>query len=158
MIRFSQVRKNAQLQVSKAGKRVAVDASGSWYRNILGEEPLLPGNVYTWKLRFEGDDKHIVVGVIDESKFGSDVCCYAKAHTFHSCGGHVFGGLSGNKAQWNRDEELEITANLIDETLTIQSLSSSSIDLSGPLPKLNNGNYYPYFFMRNSDQVLEIVE
>ncbi|KAL0251075.1 hypothetical protein GEMRC1_000289 [Eukaryota sp. GEM-RC1] len=68
MIRFSQTRKHSQLQVSVDRKRVVV-GSGSSGRNILGEDPLLPGNVYNWKLRYQGTTSCLYVGVIDESKF-----------------------------------------------------------------------------------------
>ncbi|KAL0249590.1 hypothetical protein GEMRC1_004820 [Eukaryota sp. GEM-RC1] len=157
-ILFSQTRKHPQLDLSEDRKRV--DANGiDWLsRNILGEDPLLPGNVYTWKLRYQGSNRSLVVGVIDESKFSVEGHCFENAHCFHNSGKGVFGCLSGNKTQWNPGELLEINVNLINYVLTIKSVSNSSINLSGTLPRLSSGNYYPFAYLCHSDHVLEIVE
>ncbi|KAL0251003.1 hypothetical protein GEMRC1_000217 [Eukaryota sp. GEM-RC1] len=55
VIKFSQTRKHSQLQVSGDRKRVVHGCCDVQRRNILGEDPLLPGNVYTWKLRYQGN-------------------------------------------------------------------------------------------------------
>ncbi|KAL0251486.1 hypothetical protein GEMRC1_000699 [Eukaryota sp. GEM-RC1] len=157
VIRFSPTKKRDELQVSGDRKRVVVR---SWYgavRNILGEDPLLPGNEYTWKLRYQGNTSGLVVGVIDESKFSVDSNCWENAHCFYN-GSKVFGCLSGNKTKWNPGELLEISVNLINHTSTIKSVSNSSINLSGTLPRLSSGNYYPYARLHYIDHVLEIVE
>ncbi|KAL0251558.1 hypothetical protein GEMRC1_000771 [Eukaryota sp. GEM-RC1] len=155
MIRFSHTRKHSELQVSDDRKRV-VGAGSDGIRNILGEDPLLPGNEYTWKLRYQGTTSNLVVGVIDESKFSVDDGC-VNAHCFYN-GNDVWGCLSGNKTQWNPGELLEINVNLINHTLTIKSVSNSSINLTGTLPRLSSGNYYPYALLWHSDHVIEIVE
>ncbi|KAL0251490.1 hypothetical protein GEMRC1_000703 [Eukaryota sp. GEM-RC1] len=54
VIRFSQTKKHSELQVNGDRKRVVVGSGDRVNRNILGEDPLLPGNVYTWKLRYQG--------------------------------------------------------------------------------------------------------
>ncbi|KAL0251723.1 hypothetical protein GEMRC1_000935 [Eukaryota sp. GEM-RC1] len=72
MIRFSQTRKHSELHVSVDGMRVDYGSGNRVCRNILGEDPLLPGNVYTWKLRYQGITRSLVVGVIDESKFNAN--------------------------------------------------------------------------------------
>ncbi|KAL0251112.1 hypothetical protein GEMRC1_000326 [Eukaryota sp. GEM-RC1] len=130
---------------------------GHGVRHILGEDPLLPGNEYTWKLRYQGLTGGLVVGVIDESKFSVESNCYQKGHCSSNCG-LVWGCLSGNKTQWNPGELLEISVNLINHTLTIKSVSNSSINLTGTLPRLSSGNYYPYAYMYYSKHVVEIVE
>ncbi|KAL0243357.1 hypothetical protein GEMRC1_005918 [Eukaryota sp. GEM-RC1] len=66
-IEFSQTRKHSRLEVSDDGKRVV--GSGMCSKQILGEDPLLPGNEYTWKLRYQGSTMHLIVGVIDEWSF-----------------------------------------------------------------------------------------
>ncbi|KAL0243002.1 hypothetical protein GEMRC1_005565 [Eukaryota sp. GEM-RC1] len=156
MIRFSPTKKHSQLQVSGDGKRVVVGSGGFVYRNILGEDPLLPGNEYTWKLRYKGYTHGLYVGVIDESKFKVDGGV-GNAHCFGNAS-YVYGCLSGTKTKWNPGELLEINANLINYTLTIKSVSNSSINLTGTLPSLNSGNYYAYVFLHNDDYELEIVE
>ncbi|KAL0251758.1 hypothetical protein GEMRC1_000970 [Eukaryota sp. GEM-RC1] len=158
VIRFSPTKKHSQLQVSGDRKRVVFGSGLSGVRNILGEDPLLPGNVYTWKLRYQGDTNGLIVGVIDEAKFRVDGNCYENAQCFHNNGIGVWGCLSGNKTQWNPRELVEISVNLINHTLTIKSVSNSSINLSGTLPRLTSGNYYPYARLSFSDHVLEIVE
>ncbi|KAL0251058.1 hypothetical protein GEMRC1_000272 [Eukaryota sp. GEM-RC1] len=50
VIRFSPTKKHSELQVSGDRRRVVFGSGGSGWRNILGEDPLLPGNEYTWKL------------------------------------------------------------------------------------------------------------
>ncbi|KAL0251001.1 hypothetical protein GEMRC1_000215 [Eukaryota sp. GEM-RC1] len=157
VIRFSPTKKHSQLQVSGDRKRVVVGSGGGGVRNILGEDPLLPGDEYTWKLRYQGGTGGLVVGVIDESKFSVDGYCWGNAHCFHN-GNNVFGCLSGNKTKWNPGELLEINVNLINHTLTIKSVSNSSINLTGTLPRLSSGNYYPYALLWYSDHVIEIVE
>ncbi|KAL0251016.1 hypothetical protein GEMRC1_000230 [Eukaryota sp. GEM-RC1] len=108
---------------------------------------------------FQGTTSGLVVGVIDESKFRfSDEChCYLNAHCFHNTGNQVWGCLSGNKTQWNPGELLEINVNLVNSTLTIKSVSNSSINLTGTLPRLSRGNCYPYALLSRSDHGLEIV-
>ncbi|KAL0252094.1 hypothetical protein GEMRC1_001306 [Eukaryota sp. GEM-RC1] len=159
VIRFSQIRKHSELQVSDDRKRVVVGSGFSGSRNILGEDPLLPGNVYTWKLRYQGNITMLFVGVIDESKFSDDEenCFYSNAHCYANSL-NICGCLSGNKARWNLGELLEVNVNLITDTLTIKSMSNSSINLTGALPRLTSCNYYPYAFLYYGDHVLEIVE
>ncbi|KAL0251500.1 hypothetical protein GEMRC1_000713 [Eukaryota sp. GEM-RC1] len=158
-IRFSQTRKHSALHVSLDNSRVFVDSSvrGNKYRNIMGEDSLLPGNVYTWKLRYQGHTRNLLVGVIDESKFRLDGGFRENAHCFHN-GKYVYGCLSGNKSKWNPGELLEINVNLINYTLTIKSVSNSLINLIGTLPRLSSGNYYPFATLGHSNHVLEIVE
>ncbi|KAL0250827.1 hypothetical protein GEMRC1_000041 [Eukaryota sp. GEM-RC1] len=157
VIRFSTTQKHSQLQVSGDRKRVVHGNGGIVARSILGEDPLLPGNEYTWKLRYQGDTGNLLVGVIDESKFDVDGSCYNNAHCFCNSG-KGWGCLSENKTTWNPGELLEINVNLINHTLTIKSVSISSINLTGTLPRLSSGNYYPYARFFYSDYVLEIVE
>ncbi|KAL0251185.1 hypothetical protein GEMRC1_000398 [Eukaryota sp. GEM-RC1] len=157
VIRFSPTKKHPQLQVSGDRKRVVFGSGGIWYRNILGEDPLLPNNEYTWKLRYHGNTNNLYVGVIDESKFSVEGHCYLNAHCFLN-GNSVYGCLSGNKTQWNPGELLEINVNLINHNLTIKSVSNSSINLTGTLPRLSSGNYYPFAMLYHRDHVLEIVE
>ncbi|KAL0251893.1 hypothetical protein GEMRC1_001105 [Eukaryota sp. GEM-RC1] len=158
VIRFSPTKKHSQLQVSGDRKRVVFGSGGNEVRNILGEDPLLPGNVYTWKLRYQGGTDCLIVGVIDESKFSVEGDCRWNAHCFHNHGSAVRGCLSGNQTQWNPGELLEITVNLINHSLTIKSVSNSSINLTGTLPQLSSGNYYPFARLCYSNHVLEIVE
>ncbi|KAL0252181.1 hypothetical protein GEMRC1_001393 [Eukaryota sp. GEM-RC1] len=157
VIRFSPTKKHSLLHVSGDRKRVVV-GSGGGGRNILGEDPLLPGNEYTWKFRYQGNTSCLFVGVIDESQFSVDGSCYNNGHCFHNSGNNVYRCLSGNKTKWNPGELLEINVNLINHTLTIKSVSNSSINLIGTLPRLSSGNYYPYAFLWYSDHELEIVE
>ncbi|KAL0251701.1 hypothetical protein GEMRC1_000913 [Eukaryota sp. GEM-RC1] len=157
VIRFCPTKKHSQLQVSGDRKRVVIGSGGIVDRNILGEDPLLPGNEYTWKLRYQGHTSNLFVAVIDESKFSVEGRCYENAHGFVNSN-HVWGCLSGNKTQWNPGELLEINVNLINHTLTIKSVSNSSINLTGTLPRLSSGNYYPYALLWHSDHVIEIVE
>ncbi|KAL0251280.1 hypothetical protein GEMRC1_000493 [Eukaryota sp. GEM-RC1] len=95
MIKFSNTLKHSQLQVSGDRKRVVFGSGGSFFgedRSILGEDPLLPGNVYTWKLRYQGSTDALFVGVLDESKFSVEGGCYQYAHCFRNdtlvCGSH----------------------------------------------------------------------
>ncbi|KAL0251108.1 hypothetical protein GEMRC1_000322 [Eukaryota sp. GEM-RC1] len=157
VIRFSQTRKHSQLQVSGDRKRVVVGSGNGVCRNILGEDPLLPGNVYTWKLRYQGRNCGLYVGVIDESKFRVDCDCTYMAHCY-ACGDTFQGCLFGTSNKWNPGELLEINANLTNYTLTIKSVSNFSINLTGTLPKLSSGNYYPFASLFWSDHELEIVE
>ncbi|KAL0250885.1 hypothetical protein GEMRC1_000099 [Eukaryota sp. GEM-RC1] len=149
--------KHNELKIRRHGKRVEVVRSGNKYRNILGEYPLLPGNVYTWKLRYQGTTNSLAVGVIHESKFSVDGSSFENAHCFFSHN-PVCGGLLGNTDQWNPGEALEINANLNDQILSIKSVSNSSINLTGTLPRFSSGNYYLYAFLYWADHVLEIGE
>ncbi|KAL0251084.1 hypothetical protein GEMRC1_000298 [Eukaryota sp. GEM-RC1] len=158
MIRFSQSRKHSIFQVSDDRKRVVCRGSFNGSANILGEDPLLPGNVYTWKLRYQGTTYSLFVGVIDVSKFSVDGNCRQDAHGIFNVNGTVRGCLSGTTTQWNRGELLEINVNLVNNTLTIKSVSNSSINLTGTLPRLSSGNYYPFASLWYSNHVLEIVE
>ncbi|KAL0251502.1 hypothetical protein GEMRC1_000715 [Eukaryota sp. GEM-RC1] len=157
MIRFSPTKKHSQLQVSGDRKNVVIRSGGFEARCILGEDPLLPGNVYSWKLRYQGTTDGLYVGVIDESKFSVDGYCYGNAHCFYN-GSGVYGCLSGNKFKWNPGELLEIYVNLINHTLTIKSVNNFSINLTGTLPRLSSGNYYPFAKFYHSEHVLELVE
>ncbi|KAL0250957.1 hypothetical protein GEMRC1_000171 [Eukaryota sp. GEM-RC1] len=156
--RFSQTRKHSELQVSGDGKRVVHGSGGDdGRRNISGEDPLLPGNGYTWKLRYQGTTHSLFVGVIDEAKFRVDVRCDQVAHGCRNSN-FGYGCLSGDKTQWNPGELLEINANLINNTITIKSVSNFSINLTGTLPRINSGYYYPFAMLYCSDHELEIVE
>ncbi|KAL0251501.1 hypothetical protein GEMRC1_000714 [Eukaryota sp. GEM-RC1] len=157
MIRFSQTKKHSQLKVKRDGKRVVFGSGSSGLRNILGEDPLLPGNVYTWKLRYQGNRYDLYVGVIDESKFRVEYGV-GNAHCFENDGDRITGCLSGNKTAWSPGELLEINVNLINYTLTIKSVSNSSINLTGTLTRLSRGNYYPFAQVNKSNHVLEIVD
>ncbi|KAL0250989.1 hypothetical protein GEMRC1_001231 [Eukaryota sp. GEM-RC1] len=159
MIRFSQTKKHSELQVSGDRKRVVAGSGGDWVsRSILGEDPLLPGNEYTWKLWYQGGTDGLFVGVIDESKFVVDGDCFDNAHCRSNSGNTIRGCLSGTTTQGNPGELLEINANLINYTLTIKSVSNSSINLTGTLPRLSSGNYYPFALLLYSNHELEIVE
>ncbi|KAL0251591.1 hypothetical protein GEMRC1_000804 [Eukaryota sp. GEM-RC1] len=159
VIRFSQIAKHCQMEVSDDQKTVFVVGSDDIeVRNILGDYPLLPGHDYTWKLRYQGNTDMLFVGVIDESEFSADGYCSMNAHCFVNHGSSAYGCLSGSRAKWNLGELLEINANLIDFTLTIKSVSDSSINLTGTLPILSIGNYYPFAFLYCGNHVLEIVE
>ncbi|KAL0251163.1 hypothetical protein GEMRC1_000376 [Eukaryota sp. GEM-RC1] len=142
---FSQIRKNSQLRVSEDGKRVVVASDSCRVRNILGEDPLHPGNEYTWKLRYQGTTHSLFVGVIDESKFRVGGSCWTNVHCFGN-GKYAFGCLSENKTKRIPSELLEIKADLINYTLTIKSMGNSSINLTGTLPRLSGGNYYLYVY------------
>ncbi|KAL0250946.1 hypothetical protein GEMRC1_000160 [Eukaryota sp. GEM-RC1] len=157
VIRFSQIGKHSQLRVSEDKKRVVVGGEDGM-RNLLGEYPLLPGNVYTWKLRYQGSTSGLFVGVIDESKFTVGGDCFHNAHCFHNAGTGVCDCLSGIKTRWNPIELLEINANLINYTLTIKSVNHSRINLNGTLPRLSSGNYYLFALLCFSDHELEIVK
>ncbi|KAL0251561.1 hypothetical protein GEMRC1_000774 [Eukaryota sp. GEM-RC1] len=156
VIRFSPTKKHSQLQVSGDRKRVVVGSGGYPNKNILGEDPLLPGNVYTWKLMYQGINGGLVVGVIDEPQFKVNGVC-GSAHVFANFSA-VYGCLLGNITQWNPGELLEINVNLINHTLTIKSVGNSSINLTGTLPRLSGGNYYPYALLNSNNNVLVIVE
>ncbi|KAL0252178.1 hypothetical protein GEMRC1_001390 [Eukaryota sp. GEM-RC1] len=158
VIRFSQTQKHSQLQVSGDRKRVVYGSGSNGCRNILGEDPLLSGNVYTWKLRYQGTTCSLFVGVIDGSKFVVDGDCFDNTHCRSNSGNTIGGCLSGNTTQWNPGELLEINANLVNNTLTIKSVSNSSINLSGTLHRLSSGNYYPFASLFYSDHELETVE
>ncbi|KAL0251150.1 hypothetical protein GEMRC1_000364 [Eukaryota sp. GEM-RC1] len=90
--------------------------------------------------------------------FSVDGDLHTSAHCFHNYGTGVWGCLSGNKVKWNPGELLEINVNLINHTSTIKSVSNSSINLTGTLPQLSSGNYYPYARLCRGNHVLEIVE
>ncbi|KAL0251037.1 hypothetical protein GEMRC1_000251 [Eukaryota sp. GEM-RC1] len=158
VIKFSRTRKHPQLQVIGNRKRVVYGSDVDCVdRNILGEDPLRPGNFYSWKLRYEGSHQSLVVGVIDESKFRVDGECFHNAHCYvnSNCS---YGCRSGNKTIWNPYELLQITANLINYTLTIKYVSNPSITLTGTLPRLSSGNFYLFASLFCCDHVLEIVE
>ncbi|KAL0250992.1 hypothetical protein GEMRC1_000206 [Eukaryota sp. GEM-RC1] len=159
-IKMSQTRKSSLLQVSDDRKRVVLVETRHFHgeANILGEDPLLPGNVYTWKVRYQGTTEALFVGVIDESKFRVDGDCYRNAHGVFNGRGNFFGCLSGNNTRWNLGELLEINANLINYTLTIKSVSNSSLNVTGTLPRLSRGHYYIFASMCYDDHGLEIVE
>ncbi|KAL0230876.1 hypothetical protein GEMRC1_010281 [Eukaryota sp. GEM-RC1] len=157
-LQFSNAKKHSQLQVIGYQMRVVMGGDDYVRKNILGEDPLLPGNVYTWKLWYQGTTNSLIVGVIDGSKYNVDGDCWENAHCFHNAGNCVFGCLSGNKTQWNPGKLLEINANLINYTLTIKSVGNFSINLTGNLPRLSSGNYYLYGGLWFSDHVLEIIE
>ncbi|KAL0251287.1 hypothetical protein GEMRC1_000500 [Eukaryota sp. GEM-RC1] len=158
-IKMSQTRKSSLLQVSDDRKRVVLVERRHFHEevNILGEDPLLPGYVYTWKLRYQGTSNSLFVGVIDESKFSGGGSCYENAHCVYN-NNYVYGCLSGNRTKWKTGELLEINVNLINFTLTIKSVSNSSINLTGTLPRLSSGNYFPFASLYWSDHELEIVE
>ncbi|KAL0229502.1 hypothetical protein GEMRC1_014119 [Eukaryota sp. GEM-RC1] len=135
LIKFSNTRKHSELQVSPDQLKVSVVGDGSRIRNIVSAEPLLPGNDYTWKLRYKGPNQSLVVGVIEESMFKIDGDCFENCQGLFNGGGEVLGYLSGNPAQWKPGELLEINVNLISNKLTIKSIRNSSIDLTGSLEK-----------------------
>ncbi|KAL0251143.1 hypothetical protein GEMRC1_000357 [Eukaryota sp. GEM-RC1] len=146
-IKLSQTRKHSELHVSEDRTRVVVGTSGDKWRSILGEDPLLPGGYYK-----------SFVGVIEESEFSVDDECYVNAHGIFNGNGNFYGCLTGTSTQWNPGELLEINVNLIDYTLTIKSVSNSSINLTGTLPRLGSGNYYPFASLYWTYHELEIFE
>ncbi|KAL0251020.1 hypothetical protein GEMRC1_000234 [Eukaryota sp. GEM-RC1] len=157
IIKFSQTIKHSELHVSWDRKRVDVEGLDWVNGNISGEDPLLPGHHYTWKMRYQGGTDSLYVGVIDGSKFKVQGSCWENAHCFAN-GTSINGCLSGNRSPWIPGELLEINVNLVTYTLTIKSMSNSSINLTGTLPRLSSYNYYPYAFLYYGDHVLEIVE
>ncbi|KAL0229489.1 hypothetical protein GEMRC1_014106 [Eukaryota sp. GEM-RC1] len=108
-------------------------------------------------MRYDKGSNSLVVGVMDESNFSADDWCCDIAHCFHNYGDQILGCLSGTQTQWNPGELLEIHVNLIDYTLTIKSFGKCSINLSGTLPRLRNGNY-PFASLFWDCHILEIVE
>ncbi|KAL0251817.1 hypothetical protein GEMRC1_001029 [Eukaryota sp. GEM-RC1] len=149
MIKFSQIRKHPQLQVSEDKRE-----------SILGEVPLIPGNDYTWKLRYQGHTSDIFVGIIDESKFSinEEDECHFDAHGIFNDECDFQNNLSSVIVDWNPGELLEINANLINYTLTIKFVGNSSMYHTETLPRLSRGNYYQYAHMWSMDHVIEIVD
>ncbi|KAL0229423.1 hypothetical protein GEMRC1_014040 [Eukaryota sp. GEM-RC1] len=158
VIKISKSRKHSEFKISADSTKVVVSGSGNKNRHLLGKDPLTPGNVYTWKLKYQGNSRNLDVGVIDESKFSVDGRCYTCAHCFRNNVGYLYGCLSGRQEQWNPGELLEINVNLINYSLTIKSVGNSSIYLTGRLPKLSDGNYYPYACLYNKNHQLEIIQ
>ncbi|KAL0251563.1 hypothetical protein GEMRC1_000776 [Eukaryota sp. GEM-RC1] len=157
LINFFRTRRYSLFQAIGRKTTASVEPN-SGYKNILGEDPLLPGNEYTWKLRYRGRDRYLFVGVIDESKFKVDgYWSWEWAHCFENDGDRIRGCLSGIKNKWNAGELLEISANLITYTLTIKTVGSPYINLTGTLPRLRSGNYYPFALLGKSDHVLQVV-
>ncbi|KAL0226209.1 hypothetical protein P9112_013533 [Eukaryota sp. TZLM1-RC] len=155
-ILFSPKRKHSELIVSNDQRKVSVSAEGRFYRNILSENPLVTGYVYTWKVRYFGTPNSLSVGIIDEKDFALRGFSH-EAHGFsNGKRSLVTGCLSGAKAKWNPGDLLQITADMISFTLTIESLNSSSIYLSGTLPQAKS-DYYFCARLCHHDQQLEFV-
>ncbi|KAL0251146.1 hypothetical protein GEMRC1_000360 [Eukaryota sp. GEM-RC1] len=72
MIKVSQTKKLYQFQVCGNRNRVVGTCGNSVCRSSLGQNPLLLSNVYTWKLRYQGNPDGLFVGVIDNSMFDVD--------------------------------------------------------------------------------------
>ncbi|KAL0252124.1 hypothetical protein GEMRC1_001336 [Eukaryota sp. GEM-RC1] len=135
LINFFRTRKFLLFQTI-GRKTTAFVEPNSGYKNILGEDPLLPGKLYTWKLRYQGYTRCLFVGVIDESEFKVEgYWSWEWAHCFENCD-RMRGCLSGIKNNWVPGELLEINANLITYTLTIKTVDSPYINLTGTLPRL----------------------
>ncbi|KAL0251125.1 hypothetical protein GEMRC1_000339 [Eukaryota sp. GEM-RC1] len=100
LIKFSLRDKHWNLQVSDDQKTVVYRKDNMFSRNILGADPLLPGNAYTWKFRYRGKGC-LWVGVIDKSKFFIDVNSYEAAHCVAQSPSSIKGCLSGTKGKWS---------------------------------------------------------
>ncbi|KAL0242432.1 hypothetical protein GEMRC1_004995 [Eukaryota sp. GEM-RC1] len=161
-ILFSTSRKHPRLVVSSDQKTLTVNGSDSFVRNILGDKPLLPGNVYTWKVTYSGCKPGcLVVGVIDEGVFSPDTNCHGG-----NCHGVInnstnCGRVCGSLARWDPHQVLEFTANMIDCTLSIKAIGNNcSINLSGTLPTISScdRNYYPFFRSSYPNIVVQLID
>ncbi|KAL0246507.1 hypothetical protein GEMRC1_007719 [Eukaryota sp. GEM-RC1] len=126
--------------------------------NILGQDPLLPGNVYSWRILYSGYPLNIFVGVINESNFKSDEWCEDLAHGCFNGFGDPSGCLSGKSSQWDEHEILEISVDMTKNVMTIRSVGNDGISLTGVLPMLSQGYYYPFFVLYRNDHVIELVD
>ncbi|KAL0244178.1 hypothetical protein GEMRC1_008263 [Eukaryota sp. GEM-RC1] len=156
-ILFSRTEKSTALYVSNSSKTVLNrDDEDNNVRNILGTQPLFPGNIYSWKLGFRGPSRGLWVGVIDEGSFETDAKVHARAHCFHNHGCNAFGCLSGRKSSWNETRLLEITVDMIRYSMTMETMNSQSIRLSGRLPIIRGRHYYPFVSMHSCEHEVMI--
>ncbi|KAL0235049.1 hypothetical protein GEMRC1_001631 [Eukaryota sp. GEM-RC1] len=155
-VEFSVTQRHPELTVNVTKNNVKVSGKSETYRNILGSKPLLPDSVYQWKVRYRGNPRGFRVGVIDEKKFTVDGKCFDLAHCVSSSN-MSYGCLSDLSAEWKPGQVLEVTADMVLHILTVKSVADSTINVTGTLPTLGSGSYYPYFYLWRPEQELFLV-
>ncbi|KAL0237751.1 hypothetical protein GEMRC1_012225 [Eukaryota sp. GEM-RC1] len=152
-ILFSDVQKSSFLSLSYDKKIVCASDKNT---NLKNSNTPISGNVFTWKVRYVGNNHGIFVGVIDDSKFETDKSCENQAHGCYNHG-PIRGNLCGQQSEWNVSEGLELRFNVDTNLLVIKSVGADGISLSGTLPELSEGKYRPFFSLSNSNHVIAII-
>ncbi|KAL0232644.1 hypothetical protein GEMRC1_011391 [Eukaryota sp. GEM-RC1] len=144
---FSQTQKSSFFSISDDKLTLTNTTYAVRWRNALGDHPLTPKKVYTWRVKYKGHTSRLCVGVVDERKFNEDGWCRGSAHCFRNCNS-VYGNLTGQGDVWNADEVLEIVADMRTNFFTIQSIDCNKINLSCKLPLLKRSGVLSLFCFR----------
>ncbi|KAL0245311.1 hypothetical protein GEMRC1_009390 [Eukaryota sp. GEM-RC1] len=151
--------KNQYLNISNGGKTVTHSGPNSRWSNVISETPLLTGNVYKVRAMyvshfFDG----IMIGIVPRKEFdcGGDAYSKPNAHCFYSAVNDFFHAGSPNGI-WNPNEIIEITINLVNNSITVTKESDPGFNCTIEISSLYNDNYHLVGVLFEQNSVLELL-
>ncbi|KAL0241448.1 hypothetical protein GEMRC1_006683 [Eukaryota sp. GEM-RC1] len=108
------------------------------------QQPLLSGQVYTWKFTYTGSPRDLFVGVIPSSKFNENDFCLFDAYGIFNHADEMV-SVQGAKPAWSSGTTLTVTVDLFDtEQSSVHISNNIDIHVFGDLPPLHNDFYRPF--------------
>ncbi|KAL0244725.1 hypothetical protein GEMRC1_008807 [Eukaryota sp. GEM-RC1] len=158
VLSFSSDIKSQNLNISNGGKTVTHNGSG--WSNVLSETPLLTGNVYKVRARNgtpSSVSNQLMIGIIPRKEFDcSGVYSKPNAHCFYSHRNNFYPSGTPN-GKWNRNEIIEITINLVNNSITVTKESDPGFNCTREISSLDNDNYHLVGYLANHSCVLELL-
>ncbi|KAL0228736.1 hypothetical protein GEMRC1_013356 [Eukaryota sp. GEM-RC1] len=152
---FSPRHKHSDIIISNSGKRISYRGSrGS--RSILGDEPLVKGGVYRWKVRYQSRNFSVFIGMVPLKNFDSSLPPWKMTSSkFMSCNNK--GNLTSSFSCFRVSDVLELTADMVNNTFSIKEITSGCVHLNTHCDAVDDV-YYPVFGLYHSSQIVEIVD
>ncbi|KAL0228666.1 hypothetical protein GEMRC1_013286 [Eukaryota sp. GEM-RC1] len=136
---FSPQHKHSDIVISNSGKRISLSGSNG-NRSILGDKPLVKGGVYKWKVRHQGD--FIRIGIVPFKNFDSLLEPVNMTNSkYMSTRSNQ--NLSGPFSEWKTGDVLELTADMMNNTISIKEINSGYINVSTNFDDVDD-LYYPF--------------
>ncbi|KAL0244664.1 hypothetical protein GEMRC1_008746 [Eukaryota sp. GEM-RC1] len=159
VLSFSSNIKHQNLNISNGGKTVTHNGSGR--SNVISETPLLTGNVYKVRARNgtpSSVHNNLMIGIIPRKEFdcSGSVWSGSNAHCFHSYYNNFCPPGTPN-GKWLPNEIIEITINLVNNSITVTKKSDSGFNCTREISSLDNDNYHLVGCLICQTSVLELL-
>ncbi|KAL0244837.1 hypothetical protein GEMRC1_008919 [Eukaryota sp. GEM-RC1] len=160
VLSFSSSLKHQNLNISNGGKTVTRNGSNQTWQHVLSETPLLTGNVYKVRARNvnpSSSSDGIMIGIIPRKDFDcSGVYSKPNAHCFYSHRNNFYPSGTPN-GKWNPNEIIEITINLVNNSITVTKESDPGFNCTREIRSLDNDNYHLVGCLVYQNSVLELL-
>ncbi|KAL0245033.1 hypothetical protein GEMRC1_009113 [Eukaryota sp. GEM-RC1] len=158
---FSSSLKHENLNISNGGKTVTQSGPNGTWKNVLSKTPLLSGNVYKVRARNgtpSSVHNSLMFGIIPRKEFdcSGGIFQNPNAHCFRSRTNNFFPTGFSNGI-WLPNEIIEITINLVNNSITVAKESDPGFNCTREISSLDNDNYHLVGCLRDENSVLELL-